>query len=395
MTTFAATEAAAGGHTEIILAGMLLAVSVLVTLARRLSIPYPIFLVVAGVGISAIPGVPHVSIEPDLVLLIFLPPLLYSAAFFTDLRAFKRNLDSISMLAIGVVLVTTLAVGVVAHALVPGLSWAAAFTLGAILGPTDPVAATAMAGRLGLPQRVVTIAEGESLVNDATALVAYKVAIAAVLTGSFSLLDASGEFVLTAAGGVAIGVAVGAIITQARSRIDDPPVEITISLATGFLAYLPAEELGLSGVVAAVSAGLFLGFRAARLQNAQTRIQATGVWEIVTFLLNSALFLLIGLQLPRILDELEDAQTDDLIVYGLVISAVVIGVRIVFTYVLTFIPYALSSRIRAAGPPPCPRQTGVVAWMGMRGGVSLAAALAVPVSRPMRARSSPAATRSC
>ena len=297
--------ATAGAHTELVLAGLLFSVAVLVTAARVLDVPYPIFLVVGGLGLGLIPGIPNIELEPDLVLLIFLPPLLYSASFFTGLRELRQNIRPISLLAIGLVLATALAVALVAHALIDGMSWPAAFALGAIVSPTDPVAATAIAGRLGVPRRVVTIVEGEALINDATALVAYKVAVTAVLTGAFSAWHAGAQFLYSGLGGAAVGLAVGWVVAQVRERLDDPPVEITIALVSGYAAYLPAEELGLSGVTAAVAVGLYMGSQTSRLTNSTVRMQGDAVWQILVFLLNSFLFVLVGLQLPSILDELE------------------------------------------------------------------------------------------
>jgi monovalent cation/hydrogen antiporter len=227
-------------HTELILAGLLFAIAALVTAARVLNVPYPIFLVIGGLAIGVVPGMPHVELEPELVLLIFLPPLLYSAAFFASLRDLRANVAPISLLSVGLVLVTCVAVAVCVHAVVPDMSWAAAFVLGAIVSPTDPVAATAIAGRLGVPRRVVVVVEGESLINDATAIAAYRVAVVAVTAGTFSVWDAGGKLVLGALGGVAIGLAVGWVVAHVRERLDDPPVEITISLFTGYAAYLPA-----------------------------------------------------------------------------------------------------------------------------------------------------------
>ena len=333
--------ASSGAHSELVLAGLLFCVAVLVTAARVLAVPYPIFLVLGGLGLGLLPGIPDVELEPDLVLLIFLPPLLYSASFFTGLRELRQNIRPISLLAIGLVLATALAVAVVAHAVIDGMSWPAAFVLGAIVSPTDPVAATAIAGRLGVPRRVVTIVEGEALINDATALVAYKVAVAAVLTGSFSALEAGAEFIYSGIGGAAIGLAIGWVIAQVRERLDDPPVEITIALFSGYAAYLPAEELGLSGVTAAVAIGLYMGSQTSRLTTSTVRMQGDAVWQILTFLLNSILFVLIGLQLPGILDDLRGAELNagDLIVYGGVITATVIVTRIVWTYVFLYLPY--------------------------------------------------------
>ncbi len=253
---FAATD---GAELDLVLLGVLLGVALLLVLAYRVRLPYPILLVAGGAALGFFPGLPSVELDPDLVLVIFLPPLLYAAAFFSSLRDLRDNVRSIALLAIGLVVFTTLAVGVVAHAVVDDLSWAAAFTLGAVLSPTDPVAATAIASRAGAPRRFVTIVEGEALVNDATALIAYKVAIVAVLTGSFSLLDAGGEFVLNAVAGVAIGIAVGVLVARVRRKLDDAPTEITISLLTPYFAYLPAEALGVSAVLAAVTSGIWLG----------------------------------------------------------------------------------------------------------------------------------------
>src|SRR3954453_13805095 len=234
--------ASSGVHTELVLAGLLFSVAVLVTAARVLAIPYPIFLVLGGLAMGAIPGIPNIELEPNLVLLIFLPPLLYSASFFTGLRELRQNIRQINMLAIGLVLATALAVALVAHAVIDGMSWPAAFVLGAIVSPPDPGPATPLAGRIGVPRRVVTIVEGEALINDATALVAYKVAVAAVLTGGFTAWKAGAEFLYSVRGGAVLGCAVGWVIAQVRERRDAPPVEITLALFSGYAAYLPAEE---------------------------------------------------------------------------------------------------------------------------------------------------------
>jgi Na+/H+ antiporter len=364
-----------GTHTEIVLAGLLLAVAALVTLARVLNVPYPIFLVLGGLAIGFVPGMPAIELDPDLVLLIFLPPLLYSSSFFASLRDLRRNVGAISLLSVGLVLLTCFAVAICVHAVVPDMSWAAAFVVGAIVSPTDPVAATAIASRIGVPRRVVTVVEGESLINDATAITAYRVAIVALTAGTFSAWDAGGRFVLGAVGGVAIGLAVGWVVAFVRERLDDPPVEITISLFTCYAAYLPAEELGLSGVVAAVTVGLFMGSQTSRVTNAQVRMQGFAMWQILTFLLNSFLFVLIGLQLPQLLDELRDAnyETMTVIGYGLLASLVVVVARIVWVFAFTYVPGGLASR-----QPVQPGNVALIAWMGMRGAVSLAAALAVP-----------------
>ena len=282
---------------EIVLAALFVSVAGLNAIARWLSVPYPIPLVLGGLVLGLLPGIPDIELDPDLVLVIFLPPLLYAAAFFSDLRALRSDLRAISMTSIGLVLLTIGAVAVVGHEVI-GLSWPLAFALGAIVSPTDPVAATAIMRQLGAPRRLVNVIEGESLVNDATALVAYRVAVAAAVGGSFSALDAGLEFLGAAAGGIAIGLAVGFVVAEIRRRIDDAPTEITISLLTAYAAFIPADELGLSGVLAAVTAGIYLGWRAPELVSPQTRLQGFAVWEILVFLLNATLFILIGLQLP-------------------------------------------------------------------------------------------------
>jgi CPA1 family monovalent cation:H+ antiporter len=361
---------------EVALTVVLVSVVALLIAAQFLRVPYPILLVLGGLGLAAIPDIPSVELEPDLVLVIMLPPLLYAAAFFTPLRELRRNVGPISLLAVGLVLATMLVVAFVAHHVL-GFGWAPAFVLGAIVSPTDPVAATAIARRLGAPGRIVTIVEGESLINDGTALVAYKFAVAAVLTGSFSLVEAGGDFVLNAVGGIAVGVAIGAVVAAIRRRLENPPVEITIALFTAYFAYLPAEELGVSGVLAAVTVGIYMGRLTSQLTTPTTRIQGIAVWEILVFLLNSALFVLIGLQLPTVLEAIEENSAATLLAEGALIAATVMAVRVAWVFPLTYAPRLLR-RVREAGPPPPWQHTLLVAWTGMRGAVSLAAALALP-----------------
>lgn len=365
--------------TELTLAGILAAVVALLIIAQVARIPYPVLLVVGGIGIAFVPGVENVRLEPDLVLLIILPPLLYSASFFTPLRELRRAVRPIGLLAIGLVLVTMVGVAAVAHRAL-GFDWPSAFVIGAIVSPTDPVAATAIARRLGVPRRVVTIVEGESLINDATALVAYKFAVAAVVTGSFSLLDATGQFFLNAFGGIAVGMVIGAVVAAVRRRLDSPPVEVTIALFTAYFAYLPAEALGVSGVLAAVTVGIYMGRLTSVLTSPTTRIQGDAVWEIVVFLLNSALFILVGLQLPDVLDGIDGIQTMELIGDGALIAATVMVIRILWVFPLSYAPRVLFRRVRESEPSPPWRNVTLVAWTGMRGAVSLAAALAIPFS---------------
>jgi monovalent cation/hydrogen antiporter len=365
-------------HFEIFLAALFVSVAGLNAIARWLSVPYPIPLVIGGVVLGLVPGMPDIELDPDMVLLIFLPPLLYSAAFFSDLRALRDDLRPISLLAIGLVLTTTGVVAVIGHEAI-GLSWPMAFALGAIVSPTDPVAATSIMRRLGAPRRLVNVTEGESLVNDATALVAYRVAVAAAVGGTFSALDAGLEFVGAAAGGIAVGFAVGFVVAEIRRRLDDTPTELTISLLTGYAAFIPAEELGLSGVLAAVISGVYLGWRAPELASPQTRLQGFAIWEILVFLLNATLFILIGLQLPVVVDGLEGRGAGEVVGYAALVCATVIGVRFLWVFTMPYVIRAVDRRPSQRERRMPARLRIVGAWSGMRGAVSLAAALALPL----------------
>ena len=366
-------------HIEVFLIGLFLAVAGLSTLARRLSIPYPILLVIGGLVLGVVPGLPEVELEPDLVLVIFLPPLLFYAAFNSSLRDLRADARAISLTSIGLVLATTCAVAVIAHEAIDGMPWAMAFALGAIVSPTDPVAATAIMRRLSVPRRLVTVVEGESLVNDASALIAYRVAVAAAVGGTFSLGEAAIDFVVAAGGGVAVGLAAGWVIGEVRRRLDDPPTEITVSLLTGYAAYVPAEQLGLSGVLAAVTAGLYIGRLSPEISSGRMRIQGFATWDVLVFVLNATLFLLIGLQLNTILDGLSGYSTGELLGYATLIAGTVIVMRIVWSFTMPYVIRALDRR-----PSQRERRAGagfrmVAAWSGMRGAVSLAAALALPL----------------
>ena len=362
---------------SLVLVGLLAAAAALLALAELIRIPYPIPLVLGGLVLGFVPGMPRIELPPDIVLVAVLPPLLYGAAFFSPLRELRANARPIGLLAIGLVLTTTVGVAAVAHAAIPGLDWPTAFVLGAIVSPTDPTAATAIAQRLGLPRRLVALIEGESLVNDGTALVAYRFAVAAVVTGSFSLLTASGRFVLNIVGGIVVGLVVGLVIREVRRRLDNPPVEITISILSGYFAYLPAEAVGVSGVLAAVTVGIYMGWHTPELTSPQTRLQGVAVWEILFFLLNAFLFTIIGLQLPVILDGLSGYSTATLVWYAVLIAATVVAARFAWIFATAQLPRLLGRRHEA----PAPWQPSVVlAWSGMRGAVSLAAALALPLT---------------
>jgi CPA1 family monovalent cation:H+ antiporter len=359
---------------------LLAAATALAIVARRLGMPYPILLVLGGLAVGFVPGLPRIELEPSLVFLLFLPPILFGAGYFTSIRDFKANLRPITLLSVGLVLATTIIVAVVAHALIPTLGWPAAFALGAIVAPPDAVAATAIFQRLGAPRRAVTILEGESLVNDATALVAYKFAIIAATTGAFSLVDAGLSFVVVAIGGIALGIVVGWVVSLLITRVDDPVFSVVITFLAPVAAYLPAEQIGVSGVLATVTAGIWLGRHAPSRMSSAVRIAGTAAWQILIFLINGAVFILIGLQLPSVLESLAGRPPIELLGLAAAISVTVILVRIAWVYPGTYVPRMLSAGIRAREPRPSERNVFLVSWAGMRGVVSLAAALALPVT---------------
>ncbi len=369
-----------GAHGELVLFGLLVAMAALLLAAPIARIPYPIFLVLGGLALSFVPGIPDLTLPPDVVLVAFLPPLLYLAAFFTSLRDLRQKAAPISLLAVGLVVVTTVTVAAAAHWAIDGFSWGAAFVLGAVVSPTDPIAATSIASRLGVPRRVIAVIEGESLVNDGTALVLLKVAVGAVVAGTFSATDLGLGFVWSLVGGVGIGLAVGYLIAELRRRLHNPPLEVTVSLMTGYFAFLPAAAAGSSGVLAVVTAGVYLGWRTPELTSVQSRLQGAAMWEILTFVINAVLFALVGLQLPHIIDALEGTATSTLLLDAVLVVAVVIVTRLVFVPPLIYLPRLVSSRARESATQSRFGYSLVVAWSGMRGAVSLAAALAIPLT---------------
>ena len=362
---------------------LLVAVGALLALAPTLRLPLPILLVLGGVAMSFIPGLPHVALPPDVVLVAVLPPLLYSGAFFTSLRDLRANRRPISLLAFGLVGTTMAAVAIVAHEWI-GLPWAVAFALGAIVSPTDALAATEIASRLGAPRRIVSIIEGESLVNDGTALVLYKAAVGAAIGGTFSLLDTSGRIVLNVVGGIAIGLAVGWVVRQVRRHVDDPPVEVAIAVLSGYLAYLPAAAAGVSGVLAAVTIGVYMGWHTPELTNERTRLSGDAFWEILVFIVNALLFVLVGLQLRRIVDSLSGTSSPRLTGYAALVCVTVILVRIVWVPIFTYLPRWAFPSIRVRDPYPPWQWPALLSWVGIRGAVSLVAALALPNDFPDR-----------
>ncbi len=347
---------------------LLLAVAVLAGLGLRSGVPYPVALVLGGLVIGFVPGLPSPELDPDLVFFVFLPPLLYAAAIAVSTHELKENWAPITLLAVGLVLVTIAAVAAVANAVL-GIPWAAAFVLGAVLGPTDPVSAAAVLDRLGGTGRTKSILQGESLVNDGTGLTAYRIALGAVGGSAGSVAGIGFEFAYVAAGGIVIGLAVGWVFAHVRRIVTDPSLDVTLSILTPFVAYIPAEELHVSGVLATVAAGLYVGSRSLDIIEPGTRLRTLAFWDSAAFLLDGLLFLLIGVQVPTILERIEGADVTTLIGYALLIAGVVMGMRLLWMLV---VPAALPSKTSKA-------ERIAIAWSGMRGGVSLAAALAIPV----------------
>src|SRR5579862_9830995 len=367
-------------HNALVLLALLAAGATLLALAPTLRIPYPLLLVVGGLALGFVPGIPHVALNPRIVLVAILPPLLYSSGFFTSLRDLRYNARPLALLSFGLVLTTTVSVAAVCHTFISGLSWPVCFVIGAIAAPTDALAVTVVAAGLNLPRRIVALLEGESLINDATALVAYSFAVGAVLTGTFSLWHATWRFVVDVLGGIGIGLAVGFVLRQIRRRLNHSPTEIAIALLSGYFAYLPAQAAGVSAVLAAVTVSIYVGWYTPELTTVETRLQGDGVWRILTFMLNALLFGLVGLQLRPILDSLSGLSAAKLIADGAMVSAAVIVTRLVFVYPTIYLPRLLSRRLRTRDPSPPWQYPTVVGWAGLRGAVTLAAALALPLT---------------
>jgi Na+/H+ antiporter len=343
---------------------LLAAATVLIRLAESIAVPYPIVLVLGGFALGFVPGLPEFELDPEAVFVIFLPPLLHAVAWSSSPRELRAELRPLAMLSIGLVLVTMCAVAVVAHAIVPGMSWEAAFVLGAIVGPTDPVAAIATFSRIGVPPRVRLLVEGEAMINDGTALVAYRVALVAAVEGTFSFGDALLDFVGSAAGGVAVGLAIGWLGTQVIRRQSDVSLSIFVTVIVAYSSYIVAEDVELSGVLAAVSSGIYSGWNAHSSMDAGTRLSATAFWSVMVFSLEAILFVLLGLQVPILVDEVDVAE---LALQALAVALTVVAVRMLWAV----IPGGALGEGR--------RERVAIGWAGMRGAISLAAALAVPV----------------
>ena len=348
--------------------------------APRLKLPYPVLLVLAGGLLGLVPGLPVVRITPNLIFFIFLPPLLYEASYNMSWHEFVANRRPITLLAVGLVLLTTTLVAALAHYVIPGFSWAMGFVLGAIVAPPDAVAATSVTKGLGLPRRITDILEGESLVNDASALIAYRYAVAAVVTGTFGLLDAGWHFVLVAGGGVAIGAAVGYVVVRVQNYLTDATLITALSLLLPFGVYLAAEHLEVSGVLAVVAMGLMMSRRSHDIYDNQTRLLKHSFWRVLGFLLNGLVFLIIGLELRTILAELGPGAFWPLLGYGLLVSAVAIAIRMGWVFPVNYLGHALGRWLGREEVRSPKRNLFITSWAGMRGVVSLATALALPLT---------------
>jgi CPA1 family monovalent cation:H+ antiporter len=349
---------------------LVLAAALLVRIAEFGKIPAPIVLVVGGLAIAFIPGLPSVELEPDTIFLVFLPPLVYAAGWRTSPLELRTVMRPLVLLSVGLVFLTAGVVAVVAHATVPGMNWAEAAVLGAILAPTDTIAATSIFRRLGAPERVRLLVEGESMINDGTALVLYRIAVGVAIGGAFSLGAATLEFVGVAAGGILVGIGIGVLGDRILNRLNDSDLAIMLSVLTAYGAYIGAEELGVSGILAAVVAGVYAGYRSPHTLDADVRLNAVAFWSVLVFGLEITLFVLLGLQLPEIVDTLEASPTgvSELVWPIVAIAGASIGARLAFVFAMG------SDAGETAG------QRFAVGWSGMRGAVSLAAALAVPLS---------------
>ncbi|MBN8530560.1 MAG: Na+/H+ antiporter [Alphaproteobacteria bacterium] len=365
-------------HAPLIFIGALIAIAALALVAKRISLSYPIAFIFGGIGLALIPGLPAILIAPEMILVIFLPPLLMEAAYFTSLRDFRFNLRPILLLAFGLVFMTSAVVAAVVVALIPSATWALGFVIGAIVSPPDAVAATSVIKHLRVPKRIISVLEGESLVNDATGLVIYKFAVAAVVTGMFSLQHAALEFLWMASAGIGIGLGIGHVYMCMFPRIRDRSVEILSTFILPYAVYILAELADASGVLAVVAAGLTVGWHAPERFSSSLRLAAGTVWEMVVFLLNGLVFLLIGLQFPAILEGISRYEPAALMGYAAAICTAVILTRFAWVFSATYLPRLLFPSIRLRDTTPSWQNIFLVAWTGMRGVVSLATALALP-----------------
>lgn len=365
---------------QLLVLGLLVVVTALAVVAKRLQVPYPIVMVLGGLAFSLVPGLPQISLDPNLVFFIVLPPLVFSAAFHTSWREFRRNMAAILMLAFGLVGFTVYAVAAFSRYVLPGFDWQLGLVLGAVVAPTDPLSAATIARRLGIPRKITDILEAESLVNDGSGLVALKFTVALVVTGYRpSFLMGTANLIYLIVGGVAIGLISGRIVRAIQHRITDAPIEITLSLITPYVAYLCAEAAQCSGVLATLACGLYLGRNSSGFFSLHARIESRAVWRTLDFILNGIVFLLLGLQLPSILADIRGMSLGALISSAALFSGVVILIRIVWVYPGAWISAAIRRKLNLHQRPPfTPRELFVVGWSGMRGVLGLAAAISLP-----------------
>jgi monovalent cation/hydrogen antiporter len=361
---------------------LLAVMAALSAVAEMIRISYPVLLVVVGLIIGLIPGLPIIELKPEVVFFMFLPPLLYAAAWATSWHDFKKMSRPITLLAVGLVLFTTSIVAIIAHYMIPDFSWPLAFLLGAIISPPDAVAATSVTKGLNVPKRVLIILEGESLVNDASGLIAFRYALIAVTTGNFVFWEASLNFIMVVIGGIIVGLLVGYVFYYIHKLCTtSSTIDVILTLLTPFIAYTVAERIHTSGVLAVVVAGLFLTFRASEMFSHQTRIHALGVWDTMVFILNGIVFILMGLQLPTILKGIEtNYSVPAMVGYGLLIGVSIMVIRLLWVFPGAYVPRMLSHKIRETETRPSWKAVFITGWTGMRGVVSLAAALALPVT---------------
>src|SRR6202789_1907869 len=363
---------------------LLVFVAMFAGLARRLKVPYPILLVIAGLLLSFFPGIPRIGLDPNLVFLVFLPPLLYSAAWTLSWREFQRNFVSIAMLAVGLVLFTVVGLAMAAGSLLPGFDWKSAVLLGAVVAATDAIAATSIARRVGLPQSIVHLLEAESLGNDGTGLLALQFGLAILMTGRTpSILEGVGRLVFLIGGGVFVGLAIGGVIALFEKWVNDGPIEIVISILVPYAAYLISDRAPASGVIAVIACGMYMSRKSPEYMSPQVRLQMTAVWDALTFVLNGIVFVMIGLQLPYVMGQIGGLSRLVLLEYGVGFSAAIIALRMAWVYGETYIAYAMRRWVqRLEVKEPDPRQLFVIGWGGMRGVLSLAAAVSLPYALP-------------
>jgi len=370
-------------HNLLLVLALLFSVFMMVMVARKLKVAYPIFLVIAGLMISLLPGIPEIELDPELVFLIFLPPLLYEAAWYTSWNDFWKWKRPIALLAFGLVFATSIIVAYLSQAMIPGFTLALGFLLGGIISPPDAVAATTVLKGLPVPKRILSILEGESLVNDASSLIVFRFALAAILTGTFSMHQAIGQFFLVAGMGIVFGIVGGTIMYFIHRYLPTTSaIDAALTVMTPYILYLGAEQFHFSGVMAVVTGGLFISYRSHEIfKNGNTRLNMLGVWTTVIFVMNAIVFILIGLSLPSIINKLEEASLIQGIKYGIIISIVTILIRFLWMYPAAFIPRWLFKSVRKE-PNPGWKSPIVLGWAGMRGVVSLATALSIPYLMP-------------